>query len=201
MKVSPVPKFFVNLMEIKKASVFTPHSASHLSSPYTPVWHTSPKWRENIFSDTILLSGQTSSVPKLFHAITPDHGRCQLWRQSMIWQHLIVLGLSIWSLQISELSADQKEMISCSPGFTLEDVFRCSLVESSPSVSHCRCFLSSSVYHCSMMKRWVEVQWYQLMPKTRGPVFKRTINKAVWKFCKKVFHRILFDLVNTLFKS
>lgn len=128
-------------MEVQEASVFTPHSASHLSSAPTPVWHTSPKWRENISSDTTPLSGQTSSVPKLFHETTWDPGSCQLWGQSMIWQHPIVLGLRIWSLQISECNADHKEMISCSPGFTLKDIFRCILAESSPSVGHCRCFL------------------------------------------------------------
>lgn len=44
-----------------------------------------------------------------------------------------------------------------------------------------------SVRHCSAMKCWVEVQCYPAMPKIRGLVFEKTINRAVWKFCKTVF--------------
>lgn len=65
----------------------------------------------------------------------------------MTWQHPIVLGPSIWSLWISELTVDQKEMISCSPGFALRRVLRSSLAgyppalpPPTPSVSPCRCF-------------------------------------------------------------
>jgi hypothetical protein len=39
------------------------------------------------------------------------------------------------------------------------------------------------------------------MPKIRGLVFKKTINTAVWKFCKKVFKRTLFAFINVLSKK
>lgn len=105
------------------------------------------------------------------------------------------LGLSVRSLWISELSIGQKMMISCPPEFALKDWFRPNLAEFTRASLTAGASLSSfSVRHRSAMKSWGEVQRYQMVPKIRGLVLKKTTNKAAWK----VFKRTWFKLIHTL---
>lgn len=86
-------------------------------------------------------------------------------------------------------------MISCPPEFALKDWFRPSLAEFTRASLTAGASLSSfSVRHRSAMKSWGEVQRYQMVPKIRGLVLKKTTNKAAWK----VFKRTWFKLIHTL---
>lgn len=110
MKGTSVPKFSINLVELQKASVFTLHSASYLSSPPTPVWHTSPNWEGKVEGKyflwyySIIWTDLFSLFHELVHETTWDQGGCQACGRSMTWQHPIVPSLRIWWSQSSVLT-------------------------------------------------------------------------------------------------
>lgn len=74
----------------------------------------------------------------------------------------------------------------------------------SPPKRHSLQVLLYRVSQCVTAQRWstgLRPNSISQCQNTRGLVFKKTVNRAVWKLCKKIFKRIWFKLINAVLKS